>query len=534
MTTSLVSLFRRVAGVALVCSATSAAAQTPASEPASGSSASAPVQEAAPAAPAAPARPWPVPYAERRFDENWQPLDWAAPHKGARDIFDKMKAVKLNESGSVWAGFGGSVRGRLAYQSTVTYGGPFEFEPTMWTGRFRGHADLHLGKFRTFAEYIYSNSSIEALVDTFGAPTPRLGDDAPNKNGDLLNLFGEYQTAIGGGWQSGVWGGRRELLMGNQRIISPGNWLLNRHTFDGGGGWINKGAHRVEGFVTRPRVPIPDRFTRRDDDTTLSGVFYSTAFTRPAPGGGARRISFEPYVLNIKRKDVTFVQGTADEDRYTMGALAQGDVGNTGLDFEIEGMYQYGRYETPFDRGIINAYAWVSKTGYRFTKAPFMPRASVSLEYSSGDADPDDTSLGTFDPLYPLAWNFYGFHAAFDRKNFVAGGVQVDGLYKSVYFRSTYFPVMRRAQVNDGLYNSFNEIARRPDPQSRGGDTPDLQKASQTVGQQVDVGVFWQATRHIQFYGTYLHFYGGQFLVDTQTAPRKDMNGVMLLTQFAF
>jgi len=516
-----------LAGAALLCGATSVPAQTSTAEPAA--EPAAPQEQAAPA----PARPWPVPYAERRFDENWEPIDWANPHAGARDVFDKIKAVRLNDSGSVWVSFGGSLRGRLAYQSTVTYGGPFEFEPTMWTGRVRAHADLHVQKFRVFGEYIYSHSSIEALVDTFGAPSPRLGFDAPNANGDILNLFGEYQTELAG-WQTGVWGGRRELLMGNQRIISPGNWLLNRHTFDGGGGWISKGAHRVEAFATRPRVPIPDRFTRRDDETTLSGVFYTTAIVRNRPGGGQQRISFEPYLLNIRRDDTLFVQHIADENRYTMGMLTQGDVGSTGFDFEAEGMYQYGRYETPFHRGIINAYAWTGRLGYRFVTAPLLPRVSVSLDYASGDSDPDDDSLGTFDPLYPLAWNFYGFHAAFDRKNFVAGGLHLEGLWRRVYFRSTYFPVMWRAQLNDGVYNSFNEIARRPDFQSRGGDVPDLPWASRIIGQQIDVGVFWQPTHHLQFYGTYLHFFAGQFFTDTQTAPRADMNGVMLLTQFSF
>ena len=293
----------------------------------------APAQEAPPPPPP---RPWPPRYAERRFDENWRPLDWANPQAGARDIFDKIKALPLNESGSAWMGFGGSVRGRLAYQSTVTFGGPFEFEPTMWTGRVRGHTDLHLGKFRAFGEYIYSVSSIEALVDTFNAPSARLGFDAPNTAGDVLNLFGEYQTGVSGTWEAGVWAGRRELLMGNQRIISPGNWLLNRHTFDGAGGWLNNRKHRFEGFVTRPRVPIPDRFTRRDDETVLSGVFYSTSFAPKTQ----QNIRFEPYLLDISRKDVTFVQGTADENRYTMGALAQGDLGSTGLDFEAEGIYQ--------------------------------------------------------------------------------------------------------------------------------------------------------------------------------------------------
>ena len=495
--------------------------------------AAAQAKEAAPTQeppPPPPPRPWPPRYAERRFEENWRPLDWANPHAGARDIFDKIKALPLNDDGSAWIGFGGSLRGRLAYQSTVTFGGPFEFEPTMWTGRFRGHTDVHLGKFRAFGEYIYSYSSIEALVDVFNAPSARLGFDAPNTAGDVLNLFGEYQTGFSGTWEAGVWGGRRELLMGNQRIISPGNWLLNRHTFDGAGGWLNNRKHRFEGFVSRPRVPVPDRFTRRDDETIFSGVFYTTNFA-PKP---QQNIRFEPYLLNIDRKDVTYVQGTADENRYTMGALAQGDLGSTGLDFEAEGIYQYGRYETPFDRGIINAYAWVTKVGYRFRNVKFFPRPSISLEYSSGDSDPDDTSLGTFDPLYPLAWSFYGFHAAFDRKNFVAGGFHLEGAHKTTYFRTSYFPIMWRAQVNDGVYNSFNEIARRPDFQSRGGNFPDLASASREIGQQIDFGFFWQATRHVQFYATYLHFFAGKFYQDTQTAKPRDMNGVMLLTEFAF
>ena len=529
----LVSRATRLAAAALLCTSVTAEAQSIAFDPnikptfAKEPVAEAPVPQQAPPA----TRPWPPRYAERRFDENWQPLAWGQPHAGARDIFDKIKAIPLNDSGSTWIGFGGSVRGRLAYQSTVTFGGPFDFEPTMWTGRLRGHTDFHAGKFRAFGEYIYSYSSIEALVDTFNAPSARLGFDAPNTEGDVLNLFGEYQTGVSRGWQASVWGGRRELLMGNQRIISPGNWLLNRHTFDGAGAIVNNNKHRFEGFVTRPRVPVPDRFTRRDDDTVLSGIFYTRGFQRR---GGEQNIRFEPYLLNIVRKDVTFVQGTADENRWTMGALMQGDIGPTGFDFEAEGMYQYGRYETPFDRGIINAYAWVTKVGYRFRNVRLVPRPSVSLEYSSGDSDPNDTSLGTFDPLYPLAWSFYGFHAAFDRKNFVAGGLHLEGAYKRTYFRTSYFPVMWRAQVNDGVYNSFNEIARRPDPQSRGAGFVDLQNASRNIGQQIDFGFFYQATHHLQFYATYLHFFAGPFYTETATAEKRPMNGVMLLTEFAF
>ena len=144
--------------------------------------------------------------------------------------------------------------------------------------------------------------------------------------------------------------------------------------------------------------------------------------------------------------------------------------------------------------------------------------------------DPNDTSLGTFDPLYPLAWSFYGFHAAFDRKNLVVGGLHLEGGYKTTYFRTSYFPVMWRVQLNDGVYNSFNEIARRPDFQSRGGNFPDLPWASRDIGQQLDFGFFWQATHHIQFYATYLHFFAGQFYT-VRRPQARDMNGVMFLTR---
>jgi hypothetical protein len=46
--------------------------------------------------------------------------------------------------------------------------------------------------------------------------------------------------------------------------------------------------------------------------------------------------------------------------------------------------------------------------------------------------------------------------------------------------------------------------------------------------------VAWLPTHHLLIYGTYLRFNAGQFFTDTQTAPKDNMNGVMILTQFTF
>lgn len=504
-------------------------------------------QEQAAAPPPAPSRPWPPPYyADRRFEENWRPIDWNNPHQGARDIFDKIKAIKLNDSGSVWIGFGGQQRARMARQSTVFYGGPGDFEPTMWTWRTRAYADLHFGeKLRVFGEGIYSYTTIDKFRLGSVLGIDRAGNQfgAPNLNGDALNAFAEFSTPVRGNWRGGAWGGRRELQMGHERVISPGNWLLNRHTFDGAGGWIENGQHRFEGFVTRPRIPVPDMFSRRDDKTVFSGLIYTTALVnRPptAPGTAAptareTRVNVQPYLLHIKRDNVTFVQQTVNEDRFTFGLLAYGDVGRTGFDFEVEAMYQYGDYYTRFERGAIHANSHTVELGYRFTGLPFYPRPLVSWNYSSGDEDPNDSTINTFDPLYPLAYAFFGFHAAFDRKNFMTPGMHLDAvLRRNMYLRVNYFPAFMRTSLQDGVYNTFNQIVRRPEPQSRGRGFADLQQASRYLGNQFDFGVAWLPTHHLLIYGTYLRFNAGQFFTDTQTAPKDHMNGVMFLTQFTF
>jgi Alginate export len=479
---------------------------------------------------------WPPQYQTRFFDENWAPANWQHPHQGARDIFDKLKAIPLEKNGWAYLNVGGQARGRYARQSTVTFGGPYEFQPVMWTYMFQAYADLHIGPhIRAYGELIYSHSSING--NRLGSNT-----DFSHKNGDFVNAFGEGQATIEK-WDTHYWAGRRELLMGHERILSPGNWLLNRHTYDGAGGWLQtpKGK-RFEGFLVRPRIPVPDAWSTKDDHTTFWGFFYTDDIvhqTKDQSGKvtGQHHVFFQPYLLRIKREGVTFVQGTADEERYTFGSLIYGDIGSTGMDFEVEEAYQYGNYKNTIsgETGHIHAAMATVESGYRFKSVKLQPRPYFSFDYASGDRDQSDKELNTFDPLYPLAWSFFGFHAAFERKNIMIAGAHLEmTLRKNLYFKTAYWPGMWRASLDDGLYDSFGNIIRRPEPQSRGGNSPDLTVAARSFGQQADVGVAYIPTHHLLFYATYLYFMPGDFVKETQTAPAHPMNGVMALAQFRF
>ena len=114
-------------------------------------------------------------------------------------------------------------------------------------------------------------------------------------------------------------------------------------------------------------------------------------------------------------------------------------------------------------------------------------------------------------------------------------GVKLEAnLRKNTFFKATYWPDIRRATAADGAYDSFGNIVRRPEPQSAGGSSIDLESASMKIGQQMDFGVAYIPTHHLLFYATYLHFWPGDYIKQTQTAPKHPMNGVMALAQFNF
>lgn len=77
-------------------------------------------------------------------------------------------------------------------------------------------------------------------------------------------------------------------------------------------------------------------------------------------------------------------------DMHLAGALH-------GFDWDIEGMNQTGR----LGEQVIRAWAYGSLAGYTFTELPWTPRVGLQIDAASGDKNPHDDELNTFNPLFP-------------------------------------------------------------------------------------------------------------------------------------
>jgi hypothetical protein len=106
----------------------------------------------------------------------------------------------------------------------------------------------------------------------------------------------------------------------------------------------------------------------------------------------------------LDRKSATFNRGTAQENRETLGARLSRPPATKqrDWDFDYEGVWQFDT----FGADDIRAWTLASDSGYSFPTAPLRPRISVKADVSSGD-DPRHSSLGTFNPIYPIG-NYFG------------------------------------------------------------------------------------------------------------------------------
>ncbi len=465
-------------------------------------------------------RTWPPRYQDRRFKEDWTPANWTTLDRSALPWADRIKVVPLTKNQSVWASFGGQARLRSVSLRSPDFGTSSAKIADSSMLRVRANADVHIGqRSRLYFEGIYSDS----LSEINGATIPSLATD---NRPEFLNFFGEFDVSGNADGSAGLWIGRRELQFGRQRLVSSQNWLNSRRSFEGLGGWKKMGNGRVSAFLTQPVIVVPEGSNARDKDTTFWGLVYSNreaavpvaaefarSLTRPSNG------FFEPYLYGLHREDVTFVQGSGPEDRYSLGLLSYGPYSDTPFDAEAELTAQFGR----FNGGDLFAWALTLQGGVSPANWRMTPRFWASFDYASGDTDPNDNKLETYDPLYPLSQTFFGMHGLIDRRNLVSASINMDLIpMPKLMTRLSAFSLWR-AQTADGVYRTNGKILRPPS----GSD-------ERHIGFQVQGVVGYQFNRSFLLVGAVNWLSPGEFISDTQENPTRDLWLLTLALQWTF
>ncbi|MFQ5445219.1 MAG: alginate export family protein [Nitrospinales bacterium] len=434
-----------------------------------------------------------------RFEEDWSGMK-EIPKTQRTAPFDSLKYIPLTDDGKLWLSFGGRMRFRVESWSDFAFADPND--DTFFLSRYFLHSDLHLGdNLRVFVE---GKSAHSTTRDLPGGERTMDVDQL-----ELQQAFVDIRIPFGDKATFTIRPGRRELLKGKQRLVSPLPWGNTLRHWDGVSGILDIDGWNVEGFWTQ-FVPVQKRdFNEPDPDNLFFGI-YGTG--NIANG----QIDMDLYWLGIDRKNRTFNGTAGDEERHTLGVRLEGKVPNTYFDYELEGAYQFGTMGS----GNISAYMVATQVGYKRADWRGQPRFFLGFDYASGD-DASGGDVETFNQLVPLGHAHLGFMDFTGRQNNVdfSHGVAIHPI-KNMTFAITGHKFLR-ADADDALYTAGGGVLRAGSLGS-----------SHDVGYEIDLTDKYKFNRNVIGLIGYSHFFAGNFIEESGSNDDIDFIYVMGIYTF--
>ncbi len=437
-------------------------------------------------------------YQNLRYQEDWSVLrgvDESSPSKRP------LKFIPLNEKETVFLSIGGQARGRLESWSNFGFGGAGSRDDTFGLLRLRFHGDLIAGRhFRFFAE---GKSALATSRDLPGGLRTLDVDTIA-----LQNAFLDFSVPFQEGSFT-VRTGRQELQFGKQRLVSPLDWANTRRTFDGFRGILKQGNWRVDGFWTRFVRTQKYSFNQNDSGSDLFGLY--------AIGKLPAKLAVDFYWLGLDRNQNVWGGVSGEELRHSIGARLDGPISDTPLDFDLETAYQFGDHASR----DIRAFMFASQMGYRLSDLPGAPRLTFGFDYASGDEDPLDARVNTFNQLFPLAHAYFGFIDIVGRQNIIAltPGLSLKPLNPLTLRFDLHF--FWRADLNDAFYHAGGGIVRPGNP-----------LLSRRLGSEMDWTLQYRMNRHTVVTGGYSHFFPGPFI--KESGPAEGIHFAYMMIQYTF
>lgn len=415
-----------------------------------------------------------------RFTEDWQSLREPACRS---DPWDGLKYIALGTSGEPALTLGGDARLVLINARHLGFGNQDDHNVVLQ--RYHGHASLRVsGELRLFAE----------LKSNFQ------NGREPGPTGTDVDRLDVHQAFVDLGAESSALLriGRQELAYGSGRRIFPRNGPNVRGNFDAVRGTARLGSWRADAFVFRPVAIDPGRF---DDDTIDDQTFWGVYATGPH-----RLIAptlLDVYYIGANRDAARFQQGVAREHRHTVGARLFGRI--DAWDHDHEASLQWGR----FGSASIRAWAIASETGYAWRDTARRPRASLRVSVASGDRDPADPGLQTFNSLLPRGGAVDdGFNVSAANLTHLRAALTLDVVpaMRAMLAANTTWRTSRR----DGVYGPGGGLIR-----SAAG------SGARHVGDSVNLFVVWMIDRHATLELDVGYFWSGRFV--SETGSRRNM-----------
>ncbi len=296
-----------------------------------------------------------------------------------REPLDTLKYIPLSaQDPKTYLSFGANLRERFESIDAVSFGAGGAKAQSYVISRLEAHADLRLA------------DQLQAFVQLQSefAPGKTVITPVDRNRLDLEQAFVTLTEPIGGGlFRLRV--GRQQIGFDLQRFISARDGPNIRQSYDAIWADYETGPWRLVGFWSQP---VQNRDRRAFDDFSSGHLTY---------GGlrAERKILEEAelavYLSQFKQDNARFASVSGNERRNIADMRFAGKAAS--FDWDIEAMGQKGRIAGQ----SIAAWAFGSRAGYTFAEALWMPRLGLQADAASGDHNPHDDTLGTFNPLFP-------------------------------------------------------------------------------------------------------------------------------------
>lgn len=324
---------------------------------------------------------------------------------------------------------------------------------------------------------------------------------------DFQNLFVDLKIADIADYPVYVRGGRQEVMLGSQRLISALDWANTRRTFDGVRLFRQGEKFDFDIFWLEFVKPAVSQIDSHDNNQNFAGGWFTY---RPQKG-----TAIDLYYLFLDNTNNTapaigkdqFKLVTAPFNVHTLASRYSGDRNN--FLWDVEGMLQLG------ERGPeqTTAGAFTTGLGYNFKSMPMNPTFWVYFDYASGDRSPNANDYNTFNQLYPFGHYYFGFLDLVGRQNIQDLNAQIY-LYPTKWITcNAQWHHFRLDSAQDALY-SAGAVPLRIDPTGAAG---------KDVGNELDLFANFHLGAHSDVLVGWSKLWAGEFIRATGSGRNPEL-----------
>lgn len=187
--------------------------------------------------------------------------------------------------------------------------------------------------------------------------------------------------------------GRMAMEMTDRRLIAINQWRNTTNNFRGFRMQIgqDKNDYQIDFLLLNPILRDINDYDKPDKNQEFRVIIGHWR-------KWSKVITLEPFYMALKQ-NASINNGNKPRNIQGLGLRLYGFIKNTGLNYDVSGMYQFGEDNHKTQK----AYSFTTEIGYTFKKVVYKPRISAFIGYASGDKNPNDNENNRFERFFGFA-----------------------------------------------------------------------------------------------------------------------------------